>query len=112
MIESDEKPIFNPHMVVMDNNNSKLFGFTIKSECDHKALVIVEIYKRHRRNEILNYFKMMKRDLKEIEFNFVDVKELYEQAQLNKIDTKEFVELTDMITKEFIPVECKMHKMW
>lgn len=99
-------PMFYPNTIVFDKDDkTKLFGYSIKNNCEHNAIMLVQIFKK--RNKVLEILKKMKENIKNIEFNFVEYTDIYNQLKLNN---NEVCEVTDLITREFVPINCSVHK--
>jgi len=95
--------IFYPSIVIKDDKNKKkLCGLSIKPTCDHKAIILVEVYQPNKKQNVCDLLNKMKSDMSEIEFNFIDVKELINQSKLN--NNHEVCEVQDMLTKDFVPM--------
>jgi len=101
--------IFYPSIVIKDDKNKKkLCGLSIKPTCDHKAIILVEIYQPNKKQNVVDLLNKMKYDMPEIGFSFIDIKELIEQTKLDK--NNEICEVQDMLTKDFVPMNINSFK--
>jgi len=104
-----DKAKFYPNTIVFDEDNkSKLFGYTMKPDCDHRGIMLVRIFNKKRRDKVIEILKSMK-SIPDLELKFVEYSDILKQFDEKK--NKQFCEVTDLVTGEFVPMKLTPHKL-
>lgn len=119
---------FNPSKEFGDDEGEKLFGITVRQQ-GRKLIIITKIYNEKRRKEIIDKFRILIKLMittmgdKEIDkIHIVDAKDMLDQMSKYKITAEKFdkymkqkqditVEIIDLITGEYVPVEFSVGKV-
>jgi len=95
-------------------------GYSVRPINDNKILIMIELYKKDKREESLNKMRAVKDLIKnefhrqtgeDIEVNIIDALEVLEQVDKNdNIEKSGCVEVIDLLTEEFIQVELNIRR--